>query len=263
MYKPIDQINAEFQEEFAKPKTSVNNPRINPISFMDTSPNGLTLPLRHRIDSTEAERSKTEQAPRRSGGRNHRKHRGGNTKGKRDKKRRKIKKRASAWRRAVGILIFLSVSIYLLSAIIYINLRYDPLLLGVYYILPRMSDIMETEIPQGSLLIVQSVEHSALKIGDTIIIRQNQELFTAAEIVSFSEDIYGGVESGVFTRGLPEEAAESNFVGLSLIKGRVVSYVPVIGGIMSLISNNLLFVGIAYICLILFINAIRKLISSD
>ncbi|MDR2648454.1 MAG: hypothetical protein LBB94_01860 [Clostridiales bacterium] len=257
MPKPIDQINEEFQTEFIKSTTNTNS--VNPISFMDTSPNGLTLPPRYTSAYAEEEHSPSgPKIRRRRGGKSRKKYK--------RRKGRKAKKPALVRRLAViaaGTLVFLSIFVYLLSALIYVNLRYDPLSVLGYYILPQTSNIMAPEINQNSLLIVQSVEPSTLDIGDTIVIRQNQALFITTKIISFVENADGLMGNGFFTRGANEGADASYFTEFSRVKGRVVLCVPIVGGIMSSISNNLLTAGVIYICIMIFINTLRKLFSSD
>ena len=277
MPKPMDQINQEFETEYgqasvralyksrrdqgmrqgaakdrAVPQKSANtgDKQADWIMFADTDPKSLSLPPQYYPAQPAHGKGSLYKERKKASGKRKR------------KKSSKIKKRAKfplIKFVTTLLLILLGAFLYLPGISIYINQRNGVMPISGFFILPQVSDAAESEITQGSLLVVKTAGLESLSIGDIIVIGRSRAVYAVKKIESINITPDKPNEQKFITAGSSEDHAGSESVHPSQIKGRVIFSIPVLGGIMSFIANNLLVAGIIYICLIFIINTLRKL----
>ena len=264
----LPKINIE-QAAAEQLNSNTKNRPVNWISFLDTNPNGLTLPPQYLAERAEQEHSaappiKTEKhLQQRKKVKKHPKQ-GKKVNIAHKKKKPLTQKRAK--RRLTflvpGILILLSALTYFSGVLIYYNQRNDIFAIFGYFLLPQMTDNMKPEIEQDSLLVIKTVDNEDLNIGDNIVIKRNRAVFVTRKIVS----IYGvnGISERRFiTCVLNEYAEDADYFNITQIKGRVELSIPKLGRVLLVIANNLLVVGSIFVSMIILIQTLKSVFSSE
>ena len=99
---------------------------------------------------------------------------------------------------------------------------------------------MQSEIPQGSLVIIKNVDKNALRIGDDITYMKDSETSVTHRIIGITENYQGSGARGFETQGIENESADFDIVPAVNVVGKVVFHVPGLGSWLSWLRENLM-----------------------
>ncbi|MGL4952493.1 MAG: signal peptidase I [Culicoidibacterales bacterium] len=123
-----------------------------------------------------------------------------------------------------------------------------------YQIFTVISGSMEPTIPTGSLIISYKGDTSALNVDD-IIVFQPGEQRVMHRIVGIEES---KTAPQFITRGDANNTNDGNPVQAEDVLGKVIMFIPFIGGAIDWMQSHLLFVAIGVGCIIIFENSKKE-----
>lgn len=125
-----------------------------------------------------------------------------------------------------------------------------------------LTSSMQSELPQGSLIVTQQVDPNMLKLDDNITFMQKDGTTVTHKIVGIHENYdQSGVRAFV-TMGIENGMADDGVVWADNVVGKVVWHNLFLGQAFSYVKSNLLFVGAMVVLVIGFIVALRVFIAS-
>ena len=101
---------------------------------------------------------------------------------------------------------------------------------------------MQDEIPQGSFILVKSIDPQKLRIGDNITFLAEHNTAVTHKIVAIYENYDNSGAIGVQTQGVNNANPDREIVHEASIVGKVVFVVPVFGTVLSYLSDNVFLV---------------------
>lgn len=138
-----------------------------------------------------------------------------------------------------------------------------PRILFGYSAYSVLSGSMQSEIPQGSLVLVQSVDPDTIQIGDDITyVNANRDLVTH-RVISIAENYEQSGMRGFVTKGLENPYPDRDAVFADNVVGKVVFHHLLLGNILAYIRDRVWLVVLMAVLLILFFTALRWLIRSS
>jgi signal peptidase I len=99
---------------------------------------------------------------------------------------------------------------------------------------------MESEIPQGSLVIIKTVDPKTIQIGDDITYMKDTETSVTHRVIGITEDHQNSGERGFETQGVDNDAPDFEIVPASNVAGKVVFHMPMLGSWLNWLRENLL-----------------------
>jgi len=119
-----------------------------------------------------------------------------------------------------------------------------------------LTDSMQSEIPQGSLVIVQHVDPNTLQIGDDITYMYGEHTSITHKVVGIYENFKNG-ERGFLTKGVDNQVPDPDVVLASSVVGKVIFHAPAIGQLSKWVSANIImlliiFIGLGILLYLLF-----------
>jgi len=101
---------------------------------------------------------------------------------------------------------------------------------------------MQSEIPQGSLVVTRKVEPGTLRVGDDITFMVGENTTVTHRIVSITENYDGTGERGFETKGIENKGPDRDVVIPRNIIGKVVFHDVHIGRAMGFVKNYTIYV---------------------
>jgi len=122
-----------------------------------------------------------------------------------------------------------------------------------------LTQSMQSEIPQGSLVITKLVSQSELAVGDDITFWKTETKTVTHRIVDIIENYDGYGSLGYQTMGVDNSAPDVDIVDYSNVVGKVVFHVPVVGDIIRIATDNIVIVAVFVIILVALIAVLKML----
>ena len=115
-----------------------------------------------------------------------------------------------------------------------------------------VSPSMQDEIPQGSFILVKSIDPQKLKVGDNITYMADRSTSVTHKIVGIYENYDSSGALGFQTKGVNNTNPDQDIVYEASIVGKVVFVLPVFGTVLSHLSENVFLVFIIFgLCVLL------------
>jgi len=99
---------------------------------------------------------------------------------------------------------------------------------------------MQSEIPQGSLVIIKKVNPGVVEIGNDITYVKDTETAVTHRVIGIMEDYEGSGERGFETQGIENDSPDFEIVQASNVIGMVRFHVPRIGNWLEWLRNNMI-----------------------
>jgi len=113
---------------------------------------------------------------------------------------------------------------------------------------------MQSEIPQGSLVIVKKVNPGIIEINDDITFMRNAETSVTHRVIGIFEDFGETGERGFETQGVDSDAPDFDIVPAANVIGAVQFHIPMVGAWLEWLNGNLIItLGFALGFILLFI----------
>ncbi|MDR1891851.1 MAG: signal peptidase I [Oscillospiraceae bacterium] len=120
---------------------------------------------------------------------------------------------------------------------------------------------MQSEIPQGSFVLVRRVDPNDLQIGDDITYMKSGDVTYTHRVTAVYEDYYDG-KRGFQTKGVDNGAPDAETVIADNVVGRVVFHHRSIGWFLSFVRQNLLICALLGAMVLGLFVALRMIFSS-
>jgi len=99
---------------------------------------------------------------------------------------------------------------------------------------------MQSEIPQGSLVVLKETQAAAIRISDDITFLRDAETPATHRVVGIIEDFEGSGERGFETQGVDNDAMDDEIVRGENIVGKVIFHVPRTGALLEWLRENMI-----------------------
>lgn len=176
-------------------------------------------------------------------------------KGKRYKNNKNTKsaKKKLNW---VGEVVFYIVLIVMIFMVFLVrsNSEGQPTSFAGYSLFTVLTNSMESEIPQGSLVITKQVSPESLKIGDDITYMANQTTTVTHRIISIVEKYQDTGKRAFQTQGVMNDKPDKNLVPANNVVGKVIFHNKLLGEVAKFISNNWPFLIFSLVIFFVLIN---------
>lgn len=126
-----------------------------------------------------------------------------------------------------------------------------------------LTSSMQSELPQGSLVVTQQVDPNTLKADDNITFMQKDGTTVTHKIVGIHENYEQSGMRAFVTMGIENGMADDGVVWADNVVGKVIWHNLFLGEAFSYVKTNLLFVGAMAVLVIGFIVALRVFIASS
>lgn len=156
-----------------------------------------------------------------------------------EKKQKKQKKKAHTGR-TIGTVVFYVFLALMIIGALFIRVSGDgaPRSLGGYTGMIVLSGSMQSEIPEGSLVITKSVDPDSLQVGDDITYLVNSTTTVTHRIVSIEENYEETGQRAFQTQGIMNEKPDAVMVLAANVVGKVIWHSKIAGSIAKAIINN-------------------------
>ena len=124
-----------------------------------------------------------------------------------------------------------------------------------------LTDSMQREIPQGSLVLVKEVDPDSIRVGDDITFVRSDNLLITHRVVSIHENENGIPGRAFETQGLENPLPDAEYTHESNVVGVVKSVIPELGFTWEYISKNIGIILIVLGALAVTAVATRKLFT--
>ncbi|MCL2300273.1 MAG: signal peptidase I [Firmicutes bacterium] len=99
---------------------------------------------------------------------------------------------------------------------------------------------MQSEIPQGSLVVLKKVDPGAIRITDDITFMRDPETPVTHRVIGIVEDFEGTGERGFETQGVDNDTPDFEIVGAANVIGAVKFHIPKVGAWLEWLHGHLL-----------------------
>jgi len=120
---------------------------------------------------------------------------------------------------------------------------------------------MESMIPRGSLVIARQVPSSQIETGDVITFLRSDEESVTHQVIDVIPDFNGSGALGFRTKGTDNLEPDPDIVAAANVLGVVKLHVPVLGFTLRWVSDNIKYVFILFILVVLVSIALRVLLG--
>lgn len=172
------------------------------------------------------------------------------------------KKKKFAW---IGEMIFYGMLIALILGAFLIRSNSDgrPISIAGYSAFTVLTGSMESEIPQGSLVISKTVDPETLQIGDDITYMSGPTSTITHRIIGITENYLDTNERAFETQGVMNANPDKNPVPAANVVGKVVYHNEVLGQIATFASNNWPFLIFILIVAIALFTILKRILRDD
>lgn len=139
----------------------------------------------------------------------------------------------------------------------------EPISIAGYSFFTVLTGSMESEIPQGSLVISKKVDEKNLKVGDDITFKANQNTIITHRIITIIEDYQNTGMRAFETQGVMNEKPDKNLVKEANVIGKVVYHNKLLGQTLKYIGENWMFIIFVLIIICVFISFLERILKDD
>ena len=123
-----------------------------------------------------------------------------------------------------------------------------------YSIMNVLTWSMQSEIPQGSLVIIRDVDPGTIQINDDITYMKDTHTHVTHRVIGITEDFGGSGERGFETQGVDNDTPDFDIVPAENVIGVVKAHIPRVGAWLEWLRGHLLItLGFAIGLILLFI----------
>ena len=164
------------------------------------------------------------------------------------------KRKNKAAARLMDVLFYGAIIFILITTLIFSGNSKDRLRLFGYSGFTVISGSMQSEIPQGALVITQKCGPNQIMIGDNITFVRRDKAIVTHRVVDIYENYEGSGARGFQTWGIENPSYDEEIVYADNVIGVVKLSVPELGFILSYISDNItaiiLFFGVLSVMMV-------------
>jgi signal peptidase len=165
--------------------------------------------------------------------------------------------------RAVGIAFYGLLAFLVIAVFLYGNNGEKSRQLFGFSIFTVLTKSMQSELPQGSLILVQRVDSTLLEIGDDITYLQPEGPTITHRIVAIEENADGNGVRGFRTQGVSNPEPDPDLVFAPNVVGRVIFHMEKVGVVLQAIRENLVLSAVIGILLLGLFEAVRVLFQKS
>ena len=145
----------------------------------------------------------------------------------------------SAIKKLSDVLFYVMIAFILVVTLVYGGKPHEGFHLFGYSGYTVLSGSMQSEIPEGSLVVTKIVDPSEIGIGDDITFLREDDLTVTHRVVSIIEDFHGSGSRGFQTQGIENPNPDDDIVYAGNIIGLVKFSIPELGYTLSYISEHI------------------------
>jgi signal peptidase I len=175
----------------------------------------------------------------------------------------KAQAKSSLWKSISNIVFYAALAAVVLGAVIIGNNNNGSSRFLSYQYSAVLSPSMQSMIPQGSLVITKKVPSAQIKAGDVITFLRSDEESVTHQVIDVVPDFDGRGSLGFRTKGTDNMDPDPDIVGAANVIGVVKVHVNGLGFTMRYISENIKYVFLAFIFIILISIAMRVLLGDS
>jgi len=162
------------------------------------------------------------------------------------------KKKLGSFAVASDVLFYIAVLMILLAAVTSGTNSGKPRTIFGYSYFTVVSRSMQSEIPEGSFILVKYTDPQRLEKGDNITYMRDQTTSVTHKIIGVYENYADDQSRGFRTGGVNNAEFDSTIVKEADVIGKVVLVIPVVGSIIAALGENLHIVFIIFgLCVII------------
>lgn len=169
------------------------------------------------------------------------------------------------WQSSVtGALFYLLLAAVVVATMLFMNTQSGagvPRSILGYSAMTVLTRSMQSEIPQGSFVVVRVTDPRALQIGDDITFLRNERTTFTHRIVTIHESYADTGKRGFQTKGVDNAAPDADIVLAGNVIGKVIFHSEPIGRFFNFIKHHLLFSGMVCVLLLGLFMALRMFFS--
>lgn len=171
------------------------------------------------------------------------------------------KENASPVRIWAGRILDLVLVLLIVAALLFARSENPDKTIFGYRIYMVLSNSMEPEMPEGSMVLVQEVSPSSLQVGDTITFHTDDDAHQVIthRIVQIIENYEGTGQPGFVTQGVARSAPDSEVRPAASVLGRVTLCVPLLGYVLAFFQSNLFIILLLILIAAVAVILIRKI----
>lgn len=130
-----------------------------------------------------------------------------------------------------------------------------------YRIYIVLSNSMEPEIPEGSMVLVRQTDPASLQVGDDITFHTEDDTHQVVthRIVQILQDYDGTGQPGFVTQGVARSTPDSEVRPAASVLGRVSLSVPLLGYVLAFFQSNLFIILLLILIGVVSAVVIRKI----
>jgi len=98
---------------------------------------------------------------------------------------------------------------------------------------------MQSEIPQGSLVLIKDIDLDSIEIGDDITFMKDSETSVTHRVIGITENFEDSGQRGFETQGIENDTPDFEIVLAVNVVGKVVAHIPKIGNGLSWLREHL------------------------
>jgi len=155
------------------------------------------------------------------------------------------------------LIIALVTSVYLLG-----TQDGSPRILLGYSMFIVLSSSMQSEIPQGSYVLVKTVDQYEISIGDDVTYMRQDKVAVTHRVVDILEDYKDSGMRGFKTKGLQNAEPDSAIVYADWVVGKVVFHNLSLGRLLTWLRANFWFVAVFAVAFTAFVTILSYLIKT-
>ena len=181
-------------------------------------------------------------------------------------KKRKNRKVGSAVSNLVSWIVLLVFCALLLFAVtaVYMSGSQDerPRVLFGYSVFIVLTDSMRSEIPQGSLVIVEPIAPDEIQIGDDITFLRSDLKTITHRVININDDYEQSGMRGFVTKGVDNPEPDRETVFADNVVGRVMFHNLWLGAVLSYVRDRVWVIPLLAVLAVAFFSALRWMFRS-
>ncbi len=149
------------------------------------------------------------------------------------------KQRSKTTKRVLNLLFYIFIVLIVLVTYLSSSQNKGYRSIGGYSVFSVLTGSMESQIPQGSLVLVKKVEDSKIKVGDVITFVIKAGDTKTHQVVGILDNYNNSGQRGYRTKGSENELADKEIVYAGNVIGVVEKHVPKLGTMFSYVRENM------------------------
>jgi signal peptidase I len=170
--------------------------------------------------------------------------------------KRPEKKRIHPWKILSGISTYFIFALLIFAAFLYGAKPGTKNILGFSYA-NVLTDSMQSEIPEGSLVLVKHVDPAAIKVGDDVTYIRPDNSTVTHKVMVIYENYQESGQRGFVTQGVMYDRPDPDVVYGKNVIGRVQFHIAHLGAILSYIADRVWMIAGLFVIFLLLTVTLR------